>query len=219
VQGPRPRVEGRSEWLIAKRPRFSRGIHRETSGVPGGRLSGQLLGHFPRLTVFLDQPEVRVLRDHRFVLACDVARHHRKTIRSRADLLPLRSRKPDALIAVHLPALTSEPGGQVAALHPFGLALVEIPAPRLVVRDALRSRAKRRLEGLGHLVHCKTSQKARLRPYTTRLSRYSASSTRMMIMRMVMMDMGVPSLPCSVAGPLGRNVLRRSIALPALTEF
>ena len=52
--------------------------------------------------------------------------------------------------------------GQVAALHPFGLALVEIPAPRLVVRDALRSRAKRRLEGLGHLVHRKTSQKAQV---------------------------------------------------------
>ena len=65
--------------------------------VSAGRPSGPaFLGHFPRLTLFLDEPEVRVLRNHRFVLACDVARHDRKTIRSQADLLPFRSRKADA---------------------------------------------------------------------------------------------------------------------------
>jgi hypothetical protein len=48
----------------------------------------------------------------------------------------------------------------------------------------------------------KLVKRLRLRPYTIRLNRYSAISARMMIMRIVMMDMGVPSLPYCVAGPL-----------------
>jgi hypothetical protein len=59
---------------------------------------------------------------------------------------------------------------------------------------AMRS-AREPKEGLKDSATWSTARRVKrlkLRPYTTRLSRYSASSTRMMIMRMVMMDMGFP---------------------------
>ena len=52
--------------------------------------------------------------------------------------------------AVHPPALASETGYRVTALLPLRLALVEVPAPVLVVGDALLTRAEKRSYGFGH---------------------------------------------------------------------
>src|SRR5215216_4863324 len=131
--------------------------------LPRAGASGQLLrrclGSVPSLAMFLDEPEVRVLLDHRFKLGDDVPWRHRKAVSSRTGLLPLPSRQLDAVPAVHFRALTSEAGSQMAALDPFGLALVEIPAPILVVGEAVLSRARvvGRLGGLGHLASVQPS--------------------------------------------------------------
>jgi hypothetical protein len=47
------------------------------------------LGGFPRLAVFLDDPEVGVLGDYAFVLGGDVSRRNREAIRAGPDLVPL----------------------------------------------------------------------------------------------------------------------------------
>src|SRR5215204_4114802 len=145
--GQQIRCSGRSQR--AKPPR---------SGA-SGQLLRRCLGSVPSLAMFLDEPEVRVLLDHRFKLGDDVPWRHRKAVSSRTGLLPLPSRQLDAVPAVHFRALTSEAGSQMAALDPFGLALVEIPAPILVVGEAVLSRARveGRLGGLGHLASVQPS--------------------------------------------------------------
>ena len=73
--------------------------------------SGRRLCLLSGLAVFLDEPEVRVLLDHRFESGDNVPGCHHKPISSRSGLFPLPSGHLDAVTAAEVPALTSEPGG------------------------------------------------------------------------------------------------------------
>src|SRR5436190_20795046 len=86
-------------------------------GRPCGSALGQFLGDFPGLAVFLHKPEVRILLDHYFEVFGDVPRCHREVVWLRAGFFPLSTGQRDALLAVHLPALTSETGRSFGALH------------------------------------------------------------------------------------------------------
>jgi hypothetical protein len=89
------------------------------------------------LTTFLDKPEVRVLLNHRFELGENVPGCNDKTVCSRTGLLPLPSGQIEAITASEVPALTSEPGCELAAFDPPGLSLIEVPAQVLIASDSV----------------------------------------------------------------------------------
>jgi hypothetical protein len=91
----------------------------------------------PRLAVLLDDPEMRVFLNDCFNVGGDVSWRDSKAVAQRADHPPLAAGHGNAGNAVRLPALAAKSGDRLVALHPPGLALIEIASPRLVVGDAL----------------------------------------------------------------------------------
>src|SRR5262245_10660671 len=107
-----------------------------TSPTPTSQWLLQVPGHFSCLSPFLDDPEVPVFLDYHLSTPFNVSRCHRECTRPRAGLLPVPPRERNALGPVHVPTLTAKTRGWMPSFHPFGLALVEVSEPGLVLGDA-----------------------------------------------------------------------------------
>ena len=109
---------------------------RRTNATAKGPLI-ELLCDSRRLPLLLDEPKVRVfLKDDLHVVG-EVARRNRKSVRSRTGFLPLRGRESEANEAVDIGAFAPKPSARQTLRHPSSLALVQVPKPCLVVREAL----------------------------------------------------------------------------------
>src|SRR5215208_859247 len=112
-----------------------------------------LCGYVSRLAALFDDPEMFVFLDHlfnaRFNVDGCVPRRHSEAFHSRANLLPFPLGQFYADAAIDPRALASKTCHGNATAKPVVLAPVEVPAKRLVFRDALllRHRLLRRPDG------------------------------------------------------------------------